>query len=138
MDNIERVQDLEWLHRWKEKQIIKVVTGVRRCGKSTLFEMFQKDLLASGVQRGQIHAVNFEDLEYEDHLDYRSLYRDIRDRLVPDRMNYIFLDEIQHVDQYQKAVDSLFLRENCDVYITGSGAADGSAEFISGKSTLSE
>lgn len=122
MKQIKRTDYLNWLDRWKEQQIIKVVTGVRRCGKSTLFEMFQERLHASGVEAGQILAINFEDLEYEELQDYKALYRYINERLLPDKMNYIFLDEIQHVDHYEKAVDSLFLRENCDVYITGSNA----------------
>lgn len=122
MKRIERTDYLSWLNKWKEHQIIKVVTGVRRCGKSTLFEMFQDDLIRSGVKKEQIIDINFEDLEYEELLDYKALYRYVKERLLPDRMNYIFLDEIQHVDHYEKAVDSLFLRDNCDVYITGSNA----------------
>ena len=122
MKQIERADYLDWLYKWKEKQIIKVVTGVRRCGKSTLFEIFQEDLISHGVKKEQIIHINFEDLEYEDLKDYKSLYAYIKDRLLQDRMNYIFLDEIQHVDSFEKTVDSLFLRENCDVYITGSNA----------------
>lgn len=122
MKRIERVDYLDWLNKWKDQQIIKVVTGVRRCGKSTLFEIFQEELICSGVEKRQITAINFEDLEYEDLQDYKTLYGYVKERLVPDKMNYIFLDEIQHVDHYEKAVDSLFLRKNCDVYITGSNA----------------
>ena len=97
MKRLERKNYLDWLIRWKDQQIIKVVTGVRRCGKSTLFSIYQDYLLQNGVEKEQIHAVNFEDLEFEDLTDYKNLYRYIRDRLLPDRMNYIFLDEIQHV-----------------------------------------
>lgn len=122
MKRIEREDYLDWLNKWKDQQIIKVVTGVRRCGKSTLFEIFQEELICSGVEKRQITAINFEYLEYEDLQDYKTLYGSIKERLVPDKMNYIFLDEIQHVDHYEKAVDSLFLRKNCDVYITGSNA----------------
>ena len=118
MKRLERKNYLDWLIRWKDQQIIKVVTGVRRCGKSTLFSIYQDYLLQNGVEKEQIHAVNFEDLEFEDLTDYKNLYRYIRDRLLPDRMNYIFLDEIQHVQNYEKTVDSLFLRENCDLYLT--------------------
>ena len=120
MKRLERKNYLDWLIRWKDQQIIKVVTGVRRCGKSTLFSIYQDYLLQNGVEKEQIHAVNFEDLEFEDLTDYKNLYRYIRNRLLPDRMNYIFLDEIQHVQNYEKTVDSLFLRENCDLYLTGS------------------
>lgn len=119
---LDRPDYIQWLMKWKDKQIIKVVTGVRRCGKSTILEMYQNYLIQNGVHREQIIAINFEDLEYEDLLEYKSLYQYVKKSLNPDRMNYIFLDEIQHVKQYEKAVDSLFLRENCDVYITGSNA----------------
>lgn len=122
MQRIDRAEYLNWLIRQKDKQLIKVVTGVRRCGKSTLFEIYNDYLLQHGILQEQIIKINFEDIEYEDLLNYKSLYQYIKERLLPEKMNYIFLDEIQHVEQYQKAVDSLFLRENCDVYITGSNA----------------
>ena len=122
MSFIKRSEYLDWLIRQKDKQIIKVVSGVRRCGKSTLFAIFQEYLQANGVSPAQIISINFESIEYEDLLDYKSLYRHISERLLPDRKNYIFLDEIQHVSQYQKAVDSLFLKDNCDLYLTGSNA----------------
>lgn len=122
MSFINRSEYLDWLIRQKDKQIIKVVSGVRRCGKSTLFAIFQEYLQANGVSPAQIISINFESIEYEELLDYKSLYRHISERLLPDRKNYIFLDEIQHVSQYQKAVDSLFLKDNCDLYLTGSNA----------------
>ena len=120
MKRLERKNYLDWLIKWKDQQIIKVVTGVRRCGKSTLFSIYQDYLLQNGVGKAQILAINFEDLEFEDLTDYKKLYCYIKERLLPDQMNYIFLDEIQHVHNYEKAVDSLFLRENCDLYLTGS------------------
>ena len=122
MPKIPRTQYLDFLLRHRDKPIIKVVTGVRRCGKSTLFDIYRNYLLSHGVSPQQITMINFEDVAYEHLLDYHTLYQYIVDRLLPDQMNYIFLDEIQHVSQYEKAVDSLFLKENCDVYITGSNA----------------
>ena len=122
MKRLERQDYLNWLIQHKDKQIIKVVTGVRRCGKSTIFEIYRDYLLSQGILPEQIIALNFENLDYEELTDYRSLYQYVKERLCPDKMNYIFLDEIQHVNAYEKAVDSLFLRENCDVYITGSNA----------------
>lgn len=119
---IKRPQYLEWLKGWKEKQIIKIVSGVRRCGKSTLFEIYKDWLKENGVDSSQIISINFESIEYESLTDYHALYEHISSRLIPDKTNYIFLDEIQHVPQFEKAVDSLFLKENCDVYITGSNA----------------
>ena len=122
MKQLDRPDYIQWLMKWRDKQIIKVVTGVRRCGKSTILEMYQNYLIQNGVYRKQIITINFEDLEYEELLEYKSLYQYVKKSLNPERMNYIFLDEIQHVKQYEKAVDSLFLRENCDVYIIGSNA----------------
>lgn len=122
MPRFKRDEYLQWLVSHRDEQIIKVVTGVRRCGKSTIFEIYQDYLRANGVSDAQIIGINFEDIEYENLLDYRELYSYIKKRLLPDKMNYIFLDEIQHVADYQKAVDSLFLRANCDIYITGSNA----------------
>lgn len=122
MKQIERKAYLNWLLRWKEQPIIKVISGIRRCGKSTLFRIFQEHLLKQGIRHEQIISLNFESLEYEELTDYRKLYQYITERLLPDTMNYIFLDEIQHVEHFEKAVDSLFIRENCDVYITGSNA----------------
>ena len=120
MERFARDNYLAWLLKWRDQQIIKVVTGVRRCGKSTLFAMYQDHLLANGVARAQIIAINFEDLAFEALTDYHALYEYVCKRLLPDKMNYIFLDEIQQVAHYEKAVDSLFLRENCDLYLTGS------------------
>ena len=127
---------MDFLLRNRERQIIKVVSGVRRCGKSTLLALYQEHLLAGGVQPKQIHAVNFEDIAFEGLLEYHALYRHIEERLVPDRWNYVFLDEIQHVPQFEKAVDSLFIKDNVDVYITGSNACLLSGElatFLSGR-----
>ena len=119
---IQRPQYMEFLMDWKDRQIIKVVSGIRRCGKSTLFDLFQESLRADGVEESQIIAVNFEDMENEPLCDYKKLYGYIKQRMLPGKMNYIFLDEIQHVPDYQKVVDSLFIKKNADVYITGSNA----------------
>lgn len=122
MVKINRSEYLDWLIRWRGRQIIKVVSGVRRCGKSTMFDIFRSYLLNDGVRQEQITMLNFENIDYEDLTDYKKLYHYMNERLLPDQMNYIFLDEIQHVTNFEKAVDSLFIKENCDVYITGSNA----------------
>lgn len=117
-----RKEYLSRLLAWKDEEVIKVVTGIRRCGKSTLLKQFQEHLLEEGVSQEQIISINFEDLDYEDLLDYKALYAYIKERLCSDKMTYIFLDEIQKVDSFPKAVDSLFIKENTDIYITGSNA----------------
>lgn len=122
MQLIARDRYLEWLLSWKDKHVIKVVSGVRRCGKSKLFEIYRNHLMQRGVTADQIIAINFEELEYEDLTSYRELYDYVNARLAPGKTTYVFLDEIQHVDHYEKAVDGLFIKDNVDVYITGSNA----------------
>lgn len=119
---VERKEYLEQLWSWKDEQLIKVVTGIRRCGKSTLLEQYQEKLKLADVDKEQIISINFEDLDNELLLDYKVLYQYIKERLCPDKMTYIFLDEIQNVPLFEKVVDSLYVKDNTDVYITGSNA----------------
>lgn len=119
---VERKQYMDKIKKLQNQQIIKVVTGVRRCGKSTLLKQFQEYLLKSGVNPEQIIAINFEDVANEHLLDYHALHDYVTERLSPHKMTYIFLDEIQAVPDFQRAVDSLFIREGTDIYITGSNA----------------
>lgn len=107
---------------FKDKNLIKITTGIRRCGKSTLFKLYQDYLLENGVDKKQIISINFEDLAYEELLEYKKLYDYITEKLQGGKQNYIFLDEIQNVKNFEKAVDSLHLKENVDIYLTGSNA----------------
>lgn len=119
---IKRKEYLKQLLSWKDQNIIKVLTGIRRCGKSTILKLYQEYLLNNGIDPSQIISINFEELEYEDLQDYKKLYQYIKDRLVENKMMYIFLDEIQNVPSYEKVVDSLHVKENIDIYITGSNS----------------
>lgn len=119
---IMREEYFQRLVGYKDKKIIKVITGVRRCGKSTLLKMYKNYLLEHSVDVEQIIDINFEDFDYEDLLDAKALYAYIRERIVPDKMTYLILDEIQNVKGFQKVVDSLFLKDNIDIYITGSNS----------------
>ena len=119
---VQRKEYLEKLIEWKYDDVIKVVTGIRRCGKSTLLMQYQDYLKSIGIEENQIIAVNFEELEYEELCDYKKLYAYIKDRLVADKITYIFLDEIQKVPSFEKVVDSLYVKPNIDIYITGSNA----------------
>ena len=119
---VKREAYLEQLFSWKDEQVIKVVTGIRRCGKSTLLKQYQAELTARGVSQEQIVSVNFEELEYEHLLDYQALYQYLKERLCAEKITYIFLDEIQKVPSFEKVVDSLYVKENTDIYITGSNA----------------
>lgn len=117
-----RKEYMRALCSWKDEQVIKVITGIRRCGKSTLLKQYKEYLLANAVLPEQIIAVNFEELEYEDLLNYKALYAYVKERLCADKMTYIFLDEIQKVPEFEKVVDSLYVKENTDIYITGSNS----------------
>lgn len=119
---IQREEYLNKLIALKDKKIIKVVTGVRRCGKSKLLEMYRQWLLKQGVEEERIVSINFEDLDFEDLTDYKKLHTYLKERLVKDNMTYIFLDEIQNVEQFPKVVDSLYIKDNVDIYITDSNA----------------
>lgn len=118
---INREEYLDELIRWKDKDLIKVVTGIRRCGKSTLFDLFIDYLKTSGVKSNQIIHINLEDADY-DFKDYKELYHFINDKIVSEDNFYVFLDEVQNVPGFQRAVDSLYIKKNVDVYITGSNA----------------
>lgn len=122
MKLIPRPEYMNFLKRYQDHHLIKVISGVRRCGKSTLFYLYRQYLLNHGVMPEQIITINFEDLAYESLCEYHALYRYIMERMQADKMNYIFLDEIQHVKNFEKVVDSLFIKDNADVYITGSNA----------------
>lgn len=119
---IPRKQYLDTLIRLKDKQLIKIVTGIRRCGKSTLFDLYEEYLLNNGVKKENIIRINFESPQFIELWDWLALYRFIKERIQANTMNYILLDEIQNVPDFQRAVDGLFILDNCDVYITGSNA----------------
>ncbi|MFQ7262833.1 MAG: ATP-binding protein [Lachnospiraceae bacterium] len=133
---IQRKEYLKKLIAFRDKQLIKVVTGVRRCGKSTLLKMYQEWLREQGVEASRIISINFEDIDYEELTDYRKLYDYLKEHLNSERMTYIFLDEIQNVADFPKVVDSLYIKNNVDIYMTGSNAYMLSSEIatlISGR-----
>lgn len=117
-----RNEYLQQLIPWREKHLIKVITGVRRCGKSTLFSLYIRYLRQQGVQDRQIVSINLEDIEYENLLDYHALYRHIKNLLQDDCYTFVFIDEVQQCKSFEKAIDSLFIKDNIDLYITGSNA----------------
>ena len=119
---IERRRYMQILRDLKDQNLIKVITGVRRCGKSTLLQMFADELLENGVTKEQIQFYNFEDFDTLALGDAFQIHTHIKNKLITDKMNYLFLDEIQNIKDFQRLVDSLYIKENCDVYITGSNA----------------
>jgi len=120
---VKRPDYLAKIAGFKDKQLIKVVTGIRRCGKSTLLVQFHSWLLENGVNEKQIQSINFEDMENSHLRDARVLHDHILKNCVPKKMNYIILDEVQHINEFQRAVDSLFIKKKIDLYITGSNAS---------------
>ena len=132
---IKREEYLERLRNLKHKKLIKILTGIRRCGKSTVLEMFKNELLKNGVDENQIIFINFEDYENKSLRNPDVLYNHIKKLLTP-KMNYIFLDEIQRVENFPEVVDSLYIKNNVDLYLTGSNSSLLSSEIatlISGR-----
>ena len=121
-DYIYRKQYMQQLRNLKDQNIIKVITGVRRCGKSTLLMMFADELMENGIQKEQIQFYNFEDLDTLAIGDIYQIHTLIKQRLMEDKPNYIILDEVQNIKEFQRLVDSLYIKSNVDVYITGSNA----------------
>jgi predicted AAA+ superfamily ATPase len=129
-----RTNYLDKLQLLKDKDLIKVVMGIRRCGKSTLLHQFREQLIVGGVSKEQIQFTNFE--VPEENKPWREIYDNIVKSLVSDKMNYIFFDEVQVIKNFEKLVNGLYIRPNCDVYITGSNALLLSGElatFLSGR-----
>ncbi len=125
---IKRSWYIDWLASWRDKDVIKVVTGIRRCGKTTLFELFRQKLVNEGISEENIIAINFEDPDFSSFPDWRSVWNYLKPRIAPEGKTYIFLDEIQNILDFEKLVDGLYSRKNIDVYITGSNA-----KFLSGE-----
>ncbi|MEG1288075.1 MAG: ATP-binding protein [Bacilli bacterium] len=119
---IERYEYLDFLKKLRDKQIIKVITGVRRCGKSTILEQYRNFLLKSGVKKENIISINFEDVINKNLLDWETLHNYILENAKENEMNYIFLDEIQMVDKFERCINSLLLKKYLDIYITGSNS----------------
>lgn len=136
---IRRIQRKEYLDKltvFRDKQLIKIITGVRRCGKSTLLEIYQDYLREQGVAEEQILAINLEDYDFYELRDPAKLHRYVKEHLAANRMTYVFLDEIQHCERFPDVLDSLFIRPGVDLYVTGSNARMLSSEIatlISGR-----
>jgi len=126
---IERPEYLKKLISWRDKKLVKIITGVRRSGKSTLFRLYQDYLLASGVKPEQIINLNMEDPSIRDLLDWDKLYDFVNARLLKDSKNYVFIDEIQNVTDFQRAADGFFIKDNVDLYLTGSNSHFQSGEW---------
>ncbi len=119
---MERNSYFQSINNFKDKQVIKVFTGMRRCGKSVLMEQYIQKLRNEGISDSQIIFIRLDDLENELLLHYSNLYTFVKSALLEDKMNYVFIDEVQMCHDFQKAVLSLFNYKNVDLYLTGSNA----------------
>lgn len=126
---IERVEYLEKIKKWKDKDVIKVVTGIRRCGKSTLFDLYIEYLKSIGIKEDHIISINLESLDYAFN-NYKELYDYVINLIKDKEKYYVFLDEIQNLSDFQRVVDALYIKKNIDVYITGSNAVLLSGELV--------
>ncbi len=119
---IKREIYLSKLRKLKDQNLIKVVTGIRRSGKSTLLEAFKNELLTNGISSNNIVFLNFEERENLNFTNWTSLYDEIIKNINPDNKYYIFLDEVQLINDFEKLINSLFAKKNIDLYVTGSNA----------------
>lgn len=119
---IDRPIYLQELISFKDKELIKIVTGIRRCGKSTLFDLYIEYLLKNGIEKEQIIRMNLEEYEFSNIENYDALYNYINSKLDNNKMNYVFIDEVQKIENFQKAIDALYIKKNVDLYITGSNS----------------
>lgn len=131
---VERKKYLEKLELFKDKKIIKIITGIRRCGKSTLLKQFSDKLKQNGIQENQIIFINLESAKYDDITEYHKLYELVESKIQQDsissnEIHYVFIDEIQNVENFEKAVNSLTVDFNIDLYLTGSNAKMLSSEI---------
>ncbi|MCQ2915015.1 MAG: AAA family ATPase [Alphaproteobacteria bacterium] len=126
---IQRPQYIQELFLYKDADLIKILTGVRRCGKSTVYELYAEELKKQGIAPEQIQIIKLEEEENSELLDYHKLHQHIMDNIIKDKQNYIFLDEIQNVENFEKAVRSLYEKKNIDLYLTGSNSKLQSGEW---------
>lgn len=134
--NILRNNFIERLRSFKDKQLIKVITGIRRCGKSTLFLQWQKLLMEEGVSENQIIFINFEDYEFRALWNKDEFYKYVKARIIPQTKMYLFFDEIQRVTNFEEVIDSFYINPLLDIYITGSNSSILSGElatYLSGR-----
>lgn len=118
---------LNQLIAFKDKEPVKVITGIRRCGKSSLLKLMELHLLDSGVKKEQIIAINFESLEFQE-MSYKDLYNYVKERISKKR-TYLFLDELQRISRWEDAINSFRVDFDCDIYITGSNSYLLSSEY---------
>ena len=119
---------LEKLIEFKDTDFVKIITGIRRCGKSSLMKLMIKHLLDNGIEKNQIIQINFESMEFK-RMTVEELYNYVKSNLPKDKKAYLFFDEIQKVPEWQDTINSFRVDFECDIYITGSNAFLLSSEY---------
>ena len=119
---------LNRLIAFQDTEPVKVITGIRRCGKSSLLKLMQRHLLETGVAPQQIISMNFESMEFRE-MDAKGFYQYVKERILDDKRMYLFFDELQRLPQWEDAVNSFRVDFDCDIYITGSNAYLLSSEY---------
>ena len=137
MELIPRKDYLRQLRTFRDTQLIKVITGVRRCGKTTLMTLFINELKAGGIEDERIVRINFEDYDAIELTDPKALHAYLKSKLQPGKTVYFFLDEIQNVSDFQRVIDSLYIRDNVDIYLTGSNGTMLSSDLATGSVRIS-
>lgn len=118
MTYLNRQENLDWLWQWKDQPLLKVVTGVRRCGKTALFSMFQDVLLEQGTEKKQIISMDLESPDFNNLTDFQALNQYLEKQISPQQKYYVFLNELHHVQDWERTVSWLISLGNCDVYVS--------------------
>ena len=119
---ISRPDYLEKLKPFIDVKVIKILAGIRRCGKSTILEMLKQELISNGVKEDHIISINYSNVEFDKSFNFIKMYDELKAKFVDEKKYYLLLDELQEVDGWEKTVNSLFEEKNVDIYVTGSNS----------------
>ena len=119
---ISRPDYLEKLKPFIDVKVIKILAGIRRCGKSTILEMLKQELISNGVKEDHIISINYSNVEFDISFNFLKMYDELKAKFVDEKKYYLLLDELQEVDGWEKTVNSLFEEKNVDIYVTGSNS----------------
>lgn len=119
---ISRPDYLEKLKPFIDVKVIKILAGIRRCGKSTILEMLKQELISNGVKEDHIISINYSNVEFDKSFNFLKMYDELKAKFVDEKKYYLLLDELQEVDGWEKTVNSLFEEKNVDIYVTGSNS----------------
>lgn len=133
---IVRPQYINILRNYRDIPLIKILAGIRRCGKSTILEMLQDDLIKSGISTDHVICMRYTSEDFDDNMTHKNMYKDIKAKMTDDKRYYLLLDEVQEIEGWEKTVNSLLENANTDIYVTGSNSKLMSSEistYLSGR-----